>query len=491
MQPGSDDQAAQSPFGVRLATLRRAAGLTQEDLARVAGLSTRGISNLERGVRRRPHRHTVQSIADGLGLSQDVRKELDRLSRSTSGPVAGAAQSQPAGGPSPLIGRDSQGQAVANFLAGGNPPVLLFCGPPGIGKTRLLDFAARSADRRGLAVVSARFRPAAGQPPLAAVAEALAGVASAMDRARLAESLAESPWLLRLLPELATQGRPVPGPAPTDQDRRLLFAAVGHFLARLGGRAGTVLIIDDLQWCDADTVDLLTELARQTEPRVLVLGAFRGTELVDDRPLSGLVADLADRALVAVREVGPLPARDARRLVDLASDARLDPGRRERVVARAGGVPAFLVGCAGGATNENAPGRDALPRCLAQSVRRRVAAQPEAAVALLVAVAAARRPVTVEVLGRVLGMAESEVVAAAEAASRAALLEETPYGYRFVQDVVAEVVDEGLSSARRSMVLRRLAAACGHPVPQGVADLRRLGPGPTDPARALTTEPVV
>src|SRR3712207_9033530 len=65
-----------SPFGVRLRQVREAAGLTQEDLAARAGLSAKGISDLERGARRRPHPQTVRALAGALELSEDERASL-------------------------------------------------------------------------------------------------------------------------------------------------------------------------------------------------------------------------------------------------------------------------------------------------------------------------------------------------------------------------------------------------------------------------------
>jgi DNA-binding XRE family transcriptional regulator len=56
-------------FGDLLRQHRNAAGLTQEDLAERAKLSPDTISLLERGERRRPHRYTMQSLAEALGLS--------------------------------------------------------------------------------------------------------------------------------------------------------------------------------------------------------------------------------------------------------------------------------------------------------------------------------------------------------------------------------------------------------------------------------------
>src|SRR5499427_8403684 len=59
------------PFGVLLQRHRVAAGLSQQELAERAGLSLRGISDLERGVRRAPHRGTTLSLAEALGLEPE------------------------------------------------------------------------------------------------------------------------------------------------------------------------------------------------------------------------------------------------------------------------------------------------------------------------------------------------------------------------------------------------------------------------------------
>ena len=66
----------ESSFGARLRQLREAAGLTQEELARRAGLTRNAVSALERGERRRPYPHTVRSLADALELPEAERTAL-------------------------------------------------------------------------------------------------------------------------------------------------------------------------------------------------------------------------------------------------------------------------------------------------------------------------------------------------------------------------------------------------------------------------------
>jgi predicted ATPase/class 3 adenylate cyclase/DNA-binding XRE family transcriptional regulator len=60
-----------TPFGERLRRARQAAGLTQAELAERAGLSVRGINDLERGVRQTPRKDTVALLAQALRLSDE------------------------------------------------------------------------------------------------------------------------------------------------------------------------------------------------------------------------------------------------------------------------------------------------------------------------------------------------------------------------------------------------------------------------------------
>jgi transcriptional regulator with XRE-family HTH domain len=62
--------AERSGFGALLRRYRTAAGLTQEALAKRAGLSMRGVSDLERGLRRVPYPDTVERLGEALGLDK-------------------------------------------------------------------------------------------------------------------------------------------------------------------------------------------------------------------------------------------------------------------------------------------------------------------------------------------------------------------------------------------------------------------------------------
>ncbi len=69
------------PFGYLLRTHRRAAGLTQEQLAGYAGLSSRAVGDLERGATLPPHHDTIQLLTAALNLSGKQHSEFEAAAR--------------------------------------------------------------------------------------------------------------------------------------------------------------------------------------------------------------------------------------------------------------------------------------------------------------------------------------------------------------------------------------------------------------------------
>ncbi len=465
------DPSVPPRFGALLQRLRTEASLTQAQLAERARLSQRGLQDLERGIHQAPHQSTLDLLATALGLSAQDRLTFHATAQAPPAPLPSPAPVSPRApvapdALAPLVGRAAEVAALDCFLAGagaaGVPDaaarVLLLAGEPGMGKTRLLQAAAQHAIPRGWTVLVGGCQRRGGEDPYAPVLTALAHHIGLREPEGVRAALAGCAWLVRLLPELAGALEPLPAVAVApQQERRLIHAAVARVLTNVAGPAGTLLVLDDLQWAGPDALDLIETLAR-TCAAVRLVGAYRDTEAPDGAPLGLLLADLARAGLVRHHALGPLAHDEAAALLaDLLADTRGDGGLADRVLRRAGGTPLFLVSYAQAVRQG---GVDAVPWDLAQGVRQRAAVLPEAARLVLGAAAVVGRCAARGVLMAVVGQPEEVVLAGLEAACRARLLlEEGEDGYVFAHDVIREVLEADLSAARRALLHHRVAAA--------------------------------
>ncbi|GIJ67833.1 ATP-binding protein [Virgisporangium ochraceum] len=271
------------------------------------------------------------------------------------------------------------------------------------------------------------------------------------------------PRLAAVVPEL--------GPGPAGTERLPVFEAVARLLIRAGDAGPVVVVLDDLQWADRSTVDLMRFLVRHAEVRrVLVVGAFRplsrrgdpvgdarfGDPVGDARfgdPVGDGLADLAAAAeLVALRG---LPPGDVGELVrSIAGDAAAARWA-ESVYRRSGGHP-FLARelchlIAGGGP------AGAVPGAIRDAIARRLAGLPDRCVAVLDAAAVAGSAVQPDVLADACGEPLAAVVDLLGVATAAGVL--APSGDRFAHDLYRETVYTGLSPARRLDLHHRIADA--------------------------------
>ena len=231
-----------------------------------------------------------------------------------------------------MIGRELELEELAQILLrarGGQGGLLLLAGEAGVGKTRLAETAIAQAALTLLRGVA----PEQGASSYAPIAAVLRHHLRADPFSLSGEPLVAH--LAALLPEL--------GSPPEVTNRETLFEAVRDAFARISARAPTVVFLDDLQWADSATLELLPSLAEAAEEwRLLVLGAYRTEEIPRGHSLRRLRSDLRRAGRLAELDVEPLDAEATALIAARVLGTEPGPALRAALHDRTQGVPFFV-----------------------------------------------------------------------------------------------------------------------------------------------------
>src|SRR6266567_5709407 len=223
--------------------------------------------------------------------------------------------------------------------------VVLMTGEPGIGKTRLLDEIALRAARDGAVVLRGGNSEAEGMPPYLPFLEALGQHIQITSLDYLREQVVAAPQVLAsLFPELIVRlgELAVPSVSPPEQARLRLYEAIGAFLEAIGTPHGLVLILDDLQWADTASLDLLCHLARrQSHAHVLLVGAYRDSELDRNPAFTRTVAELSRQRMLTTVVLKPLSCQEIEALALHLLGSPLSSGVVSLLYAHSEGNPFF------------------------------------------------------------------------------------------------------------------------------------------------------
>ena len=473
-----------SSFAEQLRERRVAAGLTQEELAHLARCGVATIAALERGRSKRPRLSTARLLADAFGLQGGERASFLTASELAAGSDVAPALAAPApvlelegpplpadvnpSGRTPLVGRDADLARLHQWWQDGGGFGLL-TGAAGVGKTRLAGELGAAVRASGAFVLVGRCPRDLGGP-YAAVVEALRSAALALADSTLAASLGANGDLVRLLPELAQRlpnlARPVSGDAASE--RYGLFAAVASLL-RACGRC--LLILDDVQWLDASSAELLSHLANAPElDELAVLATARPPD--PGTPWARALAEFTRRRALEAISVEGLGVDAVAELVSsLLDGAHPDPAVVEAVVGATGGNPFLAEELVAhlAATGQlvldgsNAGLRDGsltlgVPQLVRETLRGRYAALSRPAVALLGAGSVLGREFDPLAAADIAGLDRAVAVDAAEELLASGLWAETGVGLvLFSHALVQSAVFDQLSQVRRGELHRRAA----------------------------------
>ncbi|UVK49442.1 AAA family ATPase (plasmid) [Mesorhizobium sp. AR07] len=343
-----------------------------------------------------------------------------------------------------LIGRFAERQigtaSIDALLQSKAPGALLFLGEPGIGKSRLLDFVAGEAARKGARVIAARCFEAEAVRPYGSWIDALGSIIEDVT----------DPAAQRLLSPFGEDGDL---PADDGGGRTRLFATVADLISAEAVRCPIVLIFDDLQWIDEGSSSLLHYVLRATRMvgRVLFIGAARADEIEDNPWCKRTVSALAHDGALQRVQLPPLSEEEAAQFFS----AKASEDEVRTAVRESGGNPLFLVELAN--AGRPAAGRD-LEAMIADRIGRLDAPERD----LIVFASATARDFKPELLGAAMDLPELQLIERIDRLERRGLLKPGTEGrFDFSHDLIRQTTYRSLSQPHRRLIHRQIARALG------------------------------
>ena len=292
--------------------------------------------------------HTcVTTLQRELGVNPDpaTREAYERLMHQEPPTIQAIVHQPLLAAPSTLIGRKLEWEALQDawhHATTAEPHFVLVTGEAGIGKSRLTEEFLLWASQQGAVTAKARSYAAEGQLSLAPVTDWLRS-----DGLRAPLRQLDAVWLTevaRILPELLAERPDLPHYEPVTEygQRQRFFEALGRAL--LVTSQPLLLLIDDLQWCDQETLEWLHFLLRfDPMARLLVVGCAREEELPLHHPLRTFLLHLRTTAAVTEIALQPLDAAETAKLAGAVANRELDLDSVMRLYHETGGYPLFVV----------------------------------------------------------------------------------------------------------------------------------------------------
>ena len=382
----------------------------------------------------------------------------------------------------PLAGRRDELETFEEALAGaraGRGRLLEIVGPPGIGKTRLLQALRDRAS--GFSLVTSACELYESSTPYAPIRrlmrEALeipAGTAddavATMVRDRVGSVAPELlPWLPLLAVPLDVEVEPTPEVDAIDPEfrRERLEASVSSFLARVFARTPTLVEIEDVHWMDEASASLLRRVAEAVDVGPWIFAVTRRDQE------TGFVA--GDLASATVLRPTPLTGPDAESLLRAATEAEpMLPAESRTLVERSGGNPLFLLELLGAA--KAAGGVEGLPTSVEGIVTAQIDRLPAGDLRLLRFASVLGMSFTDDLMGAVLEGEQATIDPEAWGRLDEFLEEAGPGTHRFRHGLMRDAAYEGLPFRRR----RDLHARAGETI------LARAGADEEDVAELLS-----
>ncbi|WP_431914513.1 BTAD domain-containing putative transcriptional regulator [Nonomuraea jabiensis] len=408
--------------------------------------------------------HAIRDrLAEELGIDPGPALQEAHLRVLTQTPPAPVVTGAPReGGDAParqesgLVGRGAElgvlRQAIEAALTG-RSALAIVEGEPGVGKTRLLQETAAEASRLGPFVVWVSCLEGAGTPPMWPWEQALRPILDSLPAPLREKWLASD---LGGLLEPRDDSAAVPAVPDSGAQFRLLEQVV-TVVGQASAQRPTLLILDDLQWADAVSLQLFGHLAARLPARTVIIGALRDRAPVPGSDLSRVLAAasrLPDHRRI---RLGPLGLTEVTELIrrEIGRDPGADVARG--IHTRTAGNPFFvrelsrLLSDGGSLRDGEAAVPAGVPATVRDVVRDRMAGLHDSARDLLQVAALIGRDVDLALLAAAGGVDVADCLERLEPLQALGLLEttpESPHTLRFAHDLVRESVTETTTRQR-------------------------------------------
>lgn len=382
-----------------------------------------------------------------------------------------------------FVGREPERRRLQALLEGvqrGSGAVAMVAGEPGIGKTRLAQELAHEARRRDVLVLWGGCSEGDWSPPFGPWAEVLDEYLRVAGPEAVRAAGAAAVPLAQLVPAWRTALPDLPPAAPlgSREERFRLYESIRQVLHAAARRQPLVLVLDDLQWADRDSLAVLRHVAHGIESSpLLIVGLYRDVELDRRHPLADALADLRrETGYARIALKGLSMAEVTEYLTRVAG--RAPPRELARVIhAETEGNPFFVGEVVLHLREEGriphqdkewpvtaAIGDWGIPESVRQVVGRRLARLSEQTNQLLGLAAAFTAGFDFRVLQALSELPEETVLDCIDEALRAQLIRpaEGAAGsetYAFVHAIVRDTLYAELSPSRRMRLHRRIAEA--------------------------------